>query len=80
MNNFNFNDMKPKLNANINCMPEFIAGYELAESNIKLNGFNASLESFNKTYPVGVAGYFKNLSDYFYAKGQCAALLDNNTK
>jgi hypothetical protein len=76
----NFNEMKPKLTGNIVYMPEFTKGYDLAMVDIKLNGFNSALNNFNNTYPVGVSGYFKTLSDYFYAKGQCACLLDNNTK
>lgn len=73
----NFNLMKPQLTANEQYFLDFQHGYDLVKTNIQFNGFYQALESFNKTYPVGMSGYFKNLSDYFYAKGQCACLLDN---
>lgn len=73
----NFNSMKPQLTANEQYFLDFQHGYDLAKTNIQLNGFNQTLESFNKTYPVGMTGYFESLSSYFYAKGQCACLLDN---
>ena len=77
MKDQNFKGMMPQLSANEMYKTDFIAGYNSADYNIKTYGFVNTLKQFNKNYPVGVSGYFRTLSDYFYAKGQCACLLDN---
>lgn len=77
MRDQNFKSMIPQLAANEIYKTDFISGYNVAEHNIKTYGFVDTLEQFNKNYPVGMSGYFRTLSDYFYAKGQCACLLDH---
>lgn len=77
MNNSNFLAMMPSLPANEIYKDDFIQGYHLALLNIESDGYNVTLDNFNNFYPVGLSTYFKNLTDYFYAKGQMAALLDN---
>lgn len=77
MRDQNFKAMIPQLAANEIYKTDFISGYNAGKASIKLNGFNRTLENFNQRYPVGMSGYFRTLTDYFYAKGQCACLLDH---
>jgi len=77
MKDKNFKAMIPQLPANEIYKNDFIMGYHLSVLNIESDGYQITLDNFNSFYPVGLSTYFNNLTDYFYAKGQMAALLDN---
>lgn len=74
----NFENSKPKLAGNLKFMPEFISGYEKVKELLKSNTVENITVEFNSRYPLGFGNqYFKGMSEYFYAKGELAAILDN---